>query len=59
MKIRCACIIGIDLDQGFAFKRIVYKCYKTNRRKNSHEQEKIEIPSKRFPQPPHYTRPTY
>ncbi len=33
MKIRCACIIGIDFDQGFAFKRIVYRCYKTKRKK--------------------------
>lgn len=32
MKIRFAYIIvGISLNYGFAFKRIVYRCYKTNK----------------------------
>jgi bacteriocin-like protein len=35
MKIRYACIISIDLDQGFAFKRIVPRCYKINRKKTA------------------------
>jgi hypothetical protein len=54
MKIRCAYIIGIDLDQGLAFKRIVYRHYKTNRRTNSHEQEKLDISDGQPRQSPYY-----
>ncbi len=35
MKIRCGYTIGIDIDQGFV----------TNRIKNSHEEEKLDVPS--------------